>query len=311
MRSSWKAALVAVCFALSSAIMAPNALAGEPVPGPVSESEVTTGKVALDPTRGYILLSGAMRQNGIFLRIPDAETRAKYKVDWDKAFAKAQKRHASDLIAWQQDVEISKQTSSKPRDKPEAPTAENFTIDPIEMRDSVSFGPMFVYSKGQDYFSYLNWVKPGTYIYYGPLFLSPQGGMMGTCTCMGSVQFEVKPGVVTVVGNSLIVLPQMDPRAVVAMEASTKGYVVKALAASRKLQSAPLDLALPVSLKAWPSVPVDLRASGKMNNFHGVTVSRMGDIPGILIYKRDRVFDGKTGQEIVTAPVKSRAHVKK
>ena len=55
------------------------------------------------------------------------------------------------------------------------PTAENFAIPEIERGLMVGFGPMFIYSKGEDYFSYLIEVEPGTYNYYGPVFLAANG----------------------------------------------------------------------------------------------------------------------------------------
>ncbi len=50
---------------------------------------------------------------------------------------------------------------------------------------------------------------------------------------------------------------------------------------------------LPSSLQNTPSEIADFRATGKINNFFGLTIDRMPEIDGVLAYSRDRVIDLK------------------
>jgi hypothetical protein len=47
-----------------------------------------------------------------------------------------------------------------------------------------------------------------------------------------------------------------------------------------------------------------------MNNYFGATVTRMAPIPGVLAYHRDVVVDERTGQEIASPTIISRAKIK-
>jgi hypothetical protein len=295
--------------ALGLALLAPQTLQAKPV----EEKNVISGKVRLDPAMGYILISGPERQNGVFLHVPDDETRKKYEEDRLKAFAKAQKRYASELATWKTHVKIAKDNGAIPMDKPEEPKLETFTIDPIELRDTESFGPFFVYSKGEAV-TYLNAVKPGTWIWYGPLIMGANGVAMGVCHCMGTVRFEVKPGVITDLGTSLADAPRWETENDVARLLLKETNAKRAVAGKEPLKTlvgGQLKYGLPASLQSWPSVQAELHASPKMNNHYGVVVSRVATIPGVLAYHRDVIADERTGQEIASPTLVSRAKIKK
>jgi hypothetical protein len=294
---------------LGLALLAPQALQAKPV----EEKAVTSGKVRLDPTMGYILVSGPERQNGLFLQVPDDEARRKYEEERLKAFAKLQKRYPSQLASWRKEVEYAKARRIAVPEKPEEPKLETFTIDPIDLRELESFGPLFVYSKGETV-TYLNAVKPGTWIWYGPLIMGANGAAMGTCHCLGSVRFEVKPGVITDLGTSLVDAPRWDDENDVA-RLVVKDTNAKRVAAGKEplktLVSGTVRYGLPASLQAWPSVQAELHASPKMNNYYGVVVSRVAPIPGVLAYHRDVIVDVRTGQEIASPTLVSGAKIKK
>lgn len=276
---------------------------------PVEEKNVLVGKAKLDPAKGYIFVSGAERQFGTFLRVPDDETRATWQKDWDKAFAKAQKRYVGAIAQWQSDLKIAEQTKSKPREKPDEPTRETFTIDPLDLRDAVSFGPMFVYAKG-DRVSYLNAVKPGTYIWYGPLLVVPAGAS-GTCWCMGTVRFEVKAGAVTNLGDVLWTSPHFAGQQDITLKLAGAKFAERSQAARAEVAAGGTHTELPATLKDWPAdVPV-LQAAGKLNNYYGAMVSRLPPVEGVLAYKRDRVIDVATGEEVANGPIVSRQKIKK
>jgi hypothetical protein len=290
--------------------------AGPPPAAPVEERAVTTGKVKLDPQRGYIFLHAPMRFNGMFLKVPDDADREQYQNDWEEGLAKAQKRYLGEIGRWEASARIARQTKAPVPAKPIEPNRENFSIDPIELRGAVSFGPMYVFNKSDQRFSYLTAVRPGTYAWYGSVMVLPESGAGGTCTCMGTVKFEVRPGAVTNLGNFLQAAPESDHHNdVLTMEAWQR--VEDKAAKSGKpvepgfLAKPALDFTLPGSLSAWPSAQAEFSANGKLNNFYGVLVSRLPAIPGILAYRRDIVIDARTNIELVSAPIVSRQRPKR
>lgn len=305
-----------VRIAILSAVLPLSVAASPPPATPVDERDVTSGKVKLDPQRGFIFLHSSMRSSGMFLKIPDDADREEYQKDWEEAFAKAQKRYAGELSRWNTDFSIARQTKAPLPVRPEAPTRENFSIASIELRGAASFGPMFVFNKNDQRFSYLTAVRPGAYIWYGSVFILPEGGASGICTCMGTVKFQVKPGVVTNLGNFLQAATVADRgHDVLSMEAWQS--VEEKAAKSGKpvdpgfLTKPTLDFTLPPSLSAWPAEQAEFSANAKLNNFYGVLVSRLPAIPGILAYRRDAVIDARTNTELESAPIVSRERPKR
>lgn len=290
--------------------------AGPPPAAPVEERGITSGKVKLDLQRGYIFLHSPIRINGMLLKVPNEADREQYQKDWEEAFGKAQKRYAGELTRWEARARIARQTKASLPAKPEEPTRENFSIAPIELRDVAQFGPMNVFNKTDKQFSYLTAVQPGTYIWYGTVMALPEGGAGGTCTCMGTVKFEVKPGVVTNLGNFLQAAPMVDHRHDVLTMEAWQRTEEKAAKAGKPVEPGLLDkpalnFMLPTTLSAWPSVQAEFSASPKLNNFYGVLVSRLPPISGILAYRRDKVIDVRTNTELASAPIVSRERPKR
>jgi hypothetical protein len=284
----------------------------------VEEKNLVSGKQKLDPASGYIFVQAPYRTFGMFLRVPDEGTRAEHKKDWDEAFAKAQKKYPDQLRSWQSRAEVARQTNKKTPEKPIEPTPETFSIDPIELRDQTAFGPMFIFSKDEatGRFNYLNQVKPGTYIYYGPLLMQPGMAAGGLCYCMGTVQFEVKPGVITDLGNFLIAAPTPTKNWDVASVDSWRRAEEKAIKSGKPLEvpgfGVPaLAYGVPDSLKALPTVRAEFHASGKLNNYYALSLTRMPPIPGVLDYRRDTVIDLRTGQDVPNPPITTQVKIKK
>lgn len=278
----------------------------------VEEKHVLTGKATLDPAMGYMFLQAAGRTYGLFLREPDDATRAEYQAEWDEAFAKAQKKYVSALKSWEGRAAIARQTKQKVPDKPEEPTRETFSIGPILMRDMVSFGPMYVYTKSDTQITYLNAVKPGTYIYYGPLLYAPGQPVGGMCYCMGTVRFEVKAGVITDLGNFLIAGPKLTPPYDYSTQMGLKQNEER-VAKGKDPLWVPQEVAfgVPDSLSKLPTVRAEFHASGKLNNYFGVLVTRMPPIPGVLDYRRDAVIDARTGSEVASPLIVTQVRIKK
>lgn len=293
--------LTALAFA--AALILPAPLTAQAI----EEKNVVSGKAKLDPAMGYIFLQGPTRQNALFVRVPDVELIAEYEAKWTEELGKAQKKYAKALKRWEQDVLVAKQTRKKAPEKPTEPTAENFSIGPIEAMVKVPVGPQYVFAKADKgeakSFSYLHAMKPGTYAYYGPIFTAPNGGAMGSCYCMGTVKFEVKAGVITDLGNFLLVAPGRDPA--FPLRGELKGsefgiYNPQALGET----FGPVRYGVPDTLKALPAVVADFRAQGLIENFYGINVSRMPPVEGVLAYDRDKVIDLKAA---VTLPATSEA----
>ena len=305
MKSSYFVLAGVAGFALS---LAAPAHAGSNSPAAIGEKDVVSGKVKLDPASGYILVSGSTRQFMMFLRLPDDESRNAWEKDRQVAFAKEHKRWDSAMASWRNEVQLAEQSKAKPPAPPVEPKIETFVNDPLELRDVAGFGPMSVYAKGET-ISDLERVKPGTYIWYGNVmggYGLPAGGI---CMCMGSIRFEVKPGVVTNLGNALQTLPRVtednDVQRVEAKKAAEKR------AAAGKDPVSPMDFGpplypIPATLTGWPTVQPEFYASPKMNNYFGVLVSRLSPIPGVLGYHRDVVVDERTGQELASPTLVSR-----
>jgi hypothetical protein len=265
-----------------------------------SEKDVTSGKVGNIDGGAVIFLHGTGRQGGTFIRVPDAEDIAAYRTARKTAFAEAVKRYQKQHKRWESDVKIAKQTKSKLPQEPVEPTDGNFSIGPIEQRTAIHFGPDYAYFKDRvnDRFSYLVSVKPGTYIWYGPIIYDPKQGFIGVCHCMGSVKFEVKAGVVTNLGNFLTAAPLAEkqkgaPFLDIKHSGGWNGFKVELPAAS-----SPVDFTVPASLAKWPSATPQFSASGKLNNFYGVMITRLPPIPDILAYERDQVIDVHSGKNV-------------
>jgi hypothetical protein len=266
----------------------------------LSEKEVTSGKAKAEEGSTFIFLHGTGRQGGTFIRVPDAEDIAAYRTARETAFADALKRYKKQMKRWESDVNVAKQTKSKIPEKPVEPSDENFSIGPIEQQTAIQFGPDYAFSKDKanDRFSYLVSVKPGTYIWYGPIIFDPQQGFIGVCHCMGSVKFEVVPNMVTNVGNFLTAAPLAEkqkgaPLLDIRHSGGWTGFKVELPTAS-----SPINFDIPASISKWPSVRPEFSASGKFNNFYGVMITRLPPIPDVLAYERDQVIDVRSGKNV-------------
>jgi hypothetical protein len=260
---------------------------------PVEEKALTKGKFTFDEEMGYIYLHGPSRLVGYFLKVPSDDDLKDYEEEWVEKLTKAQEKYPKKLRGWERRAKIAKETGKKRPEKPIEPTRETFSIDPIELRGAVSFGPQYVFAKGKSdegkTFSYMQKIEPGTYVYYGPISVDPSNGVLGTCYCMGSVQFEVKPGVITNMGNFLLAAPEVG----VSSNAGIQMGVWVSNTVNLDPTGGEVVYDLPASLQAFPNEKADFRASGKVDNFYGLTIDRMPPIKGVLAYERDVVIDVK------------------
>lgn len=284
--------------AIAAAALALGALPGIAAAQAIEEKNLLSGKAAIDAESGYLFVRGPVRQMGMILRLPDAGTIAEYEKDWAEAFAKVKAKYPSKLAGWKHRAATARKEGREYRyEMPIEPTEENFSIGPIEFRGSVSFGPQFVFAKSKEVedYSYLTRLKPGRYAYYGPVWMAANGASAGACYCMGTVAFDVKPGVITDAGNFFLVGSGLDPDFPPASGPVTGAEAGLYRPTGLSGQYGPLAFGLPEILKKYPNEQADFRAYGKLDNVYGITIARMPPVPGVLAYDRDRIVDLKAG----------------
>ncbi len=223
---------------------------------------------AIDPNAAYVLLTseraGAMQ---IFRR-----ARTDEMSDWNfkraEAYKKAERRYASDLKRFEnKEVNVG---TGRLYPKPE-PVELAFYQKPLELSNFVNiFGRRYI--KDQDFI--LLKLTPGDYVFYT---LPGEGAgvkQQGQCLCMGSIGFTAEPGRIVSVGRFSGMVNEREYRFVPA---------------------GPND-PIPASLKRLGVKLAQLRAVGKLPNFNGSIVARVGAVPGVLAYARDVPLDS-AGQQ--------------
>lgn len=282
----------AACGAMA---LATPALAQEVESKAIEAKNLASGKQQIAPDRAYILLTGNNRSQGLFYKTAEEADLALFQEDWEEQYAKARKKYEARLKEYQDQREKIRAGRLSPRERrleePEEVSRETFSIRSVERRLTVGWGPMFVFDKtkdeaGEQVFSYLVEVDPGEYTYYGPIFVNPNGGAMGSCMCMGSVKFDAKPGVVTNLGD-FAMMRWIDD------EAGRQSGINWAEFAEMREPARPIDYTVPAALAGYETVRADLRAAGKVDNWFGVMIARLAPMDGVLAYERDRIVDVK------------------
>ena len=265
---------------------------------PVREYKPVADKpvAEIDPAKSYIIVQTETATPLTFIRRPDKEDIDDYLRRRNEALAKAhgkwEKKQANwvrDAAAW--DKGGSSRTGPRPV-KPVEPTDANLAFPAIEQENMVSIGPFNRFAKEKGRSVFLHMVPPGHYAFYGPVIIAAAAG--GTCLCMGSIQFEVKPG--QIVNTGTMVGTWMAERA----KAKAEGRPVPPISTEfpGKLTTtswqppAPDDKVDP-RLAAFTIVPADLRASGRVPNYFGLQIDRLTPVPGVLDYDRDKIIDVK------------------
>ena len=261
----------------------------------VQEKHIASGKFKLDPTSGYIFLVGPSLQSGVFLKIPDQSDIDAYNKEWEETFEKEKVKYAARLRSWEKSKATAQQLKERLPTKPIEPTRENFSLEGSERRNSIRFGPgsMFRKEKERLYYSYMLKLSPGTYVYHGPVWFDVNYSPVGVCYCMGSVQFKVKPGVVTDLGNFLLNAHELGQIEATPMQRKVAAGIMSNVAVNKDDPKREVQFGMPESLKAFPTERADFRAAGKAPNHFGVLVTRMPPIAGVLAYQRDKVVDLK------------------
>lgn len=264
--------------------------------------------VALDPAKSYLIvqtLSGTAALT--FVRRPEKADIDDYLARRAAALAKAHAKWAKKHAEWQGQAANWDRLSSQDRRgakrpvEPVEPTDLNLAFAAIEQENMVTIGPFNRFAKGEGGSTFVHMVPPGRYVFYGPINIAAP--IVGTCLCMGSIEFEVKPG--QIVNAGIVKGNWIAERA----KAKAEGKPVPASEMDLPEGMNSISWEVPVAgaaidprLSAYRIVAADLRAAGRVPNYFGVNIDRMTPIPGVLDYDRDKILDMKAGGKPVAAP---------
>jgi hypothetical protein len=252
--------------------------------------------VQLDPNGAYVLLrSGAPVPISLF-RIATPEEVADYRARRSEALAKAHAKWVKSHARWEADMKDWRkypEGSRSPGEEPPEPTDASLTFTALDQENLIGFGPLNRFAKDKDSSTYLQRVWPGRYVIYGSVYINPNGGAMGVCVCMGTIAFDVKPGVITDVGavkalmTDALIAPGMVDRAEPENQTKLRSGELTMMRWTLPSPALPLD----PRLAAYKVVPASFRPAGPVPNYFGVQVDRMTAIPGVLGYERDKIID--------------------
>jgi hypothetical protein len=225
--------------------------------------------VTVQPDQGYVLMRTFQfpggRLSGTAMLAP-----VLIRVLGDDEFIQAKAAAAADPNRWQ--------------DKIESNVVEPFADKPYALVNKEEY--------------LLIALKPGTYILGGAAVTSwalVSAGIMTTSLCMGTVKFEVKPGVITDLGALLGARDDL-PTDIPELSGVVTGKPVGSEARPFTLAIRPDAQEVPAALSALPRVPADYRAVGAMPNYIGAPLSRLAPLAGVLDYDKDgNVIDLKAG----------------
>ena len=294
-----KKALIPAALLVPALFAAPPALAADGPP--VREYKAIADKpvAEINPAKSYIIVQAESVTPLTFIRRPEQEDIDDYLRRRKAALAKAHDKWvkkranwATEAAAWDKMSSSDRRGAARPV-QPVEPTDANLAFPAIEQENMVSIGPLNRFAKSKERSVFLQMVPPGRYAFYGPVIIAP-AAVIGTCLCMGSIQFEVKPG--QIVNTGTMVGTWMAERA----KAKAEGRPVPPFNTEFPGKMTSTSWVPPVAgdtvdprLAAYTIVPADLRASGRVPNYFGLTIDRLTPVPGVLDYDRDRIIDVK------------------
>lgn len=238
--------------------------------------------VSVDPTMGYVVIRSGYANGIELLRKVDASDRSTWenirRNDYDKArkkYDRALKNYETDIKAWNSGSSFDRQMLRTKPKKPDDVTLETIPILPIEFSNFVTVARKpAVVEDSSGMRTYIVEVRPGTYYLYGaPNMMGAIG--VGTCFCMGTVGFAVRPGQIVDAGT--VTAPPKDFFAPPTYTPASANPASLPQLAGRKVE------------------PAALIAVGKMANFRSTPITRLNPVPGVLAYDRDVPLDVANG----------------
>lgn len=244
--------------------------------------------VSVDPAMSYVVIRSGYANGIELLRQVDASDRATWenirRNDYDKArkkYERALKNYEADIKAWNTgDAFERKMIGTKPK-KPDEVTLESTPTLPIELSNFVTVARKpAVVEDPSGMRTYIVEVRPGSYYLYGaPNMMGAIG--VGTCFCMGTVGFAVRPGQIVDAGT--VTAPPKDFFAPPTYTPASANPASLPQLAGRKVE------------------PAALIAVGKMANVRSTPITRLNAVPGVLAYDRDVPLDVANGNRPIPA----------
>ena len=223
----------------------------------------------------------------LFRKIEDMD-RTSWESLRQEAFAKASKKYDRALKTYETDIKMWNSGSSydrqllrtKPK-KPDVVTLDSIPMTPLELDNYVSVARKPAVAEGSAGMStFIVKIFPGTYYLAGVSNMAGAIGV-GTCFCMGTVGFTVRPGQLVDAGT--VTGPPKD-----FFEPATYTPPVAGGAALPQLAGRVAE-------------PAKIFAVGKMANFRATPVTRINAVPGVLGYNRDIPLDVASGNAPIPA----------
>ncbi|MEO8722356.1 MAG: hypothetical protein ABI395_02380 [Sphingobium sp.] len=258
--------------------------------------------VTLEPEKSYLIIQTSSGSSMFsfpmtFIRRPEPADVADYRnrrgIALGKAHAKWVKRHTewqTSAANWETLSKEAKGAIPRPQE-PTEPTDANLAFPALEQENMVTIGPFNRFSKANGHSTFLHMVRPGRYAFYGPMD-SVLGG--GSCMCMGSFEFEVKPGQIVNAGlMKLNLMEQMSKAKAEGKEKPKSDFDLPEGMTSIGWDVPVAGTDIDPRLLAYKIVPAELKASGRFQNYFGIQIDRITPIPGVIDYDRDRIVDLK------------------
>jgi len=257
------------------------ALGGPLVAAPPSPaSHLRVAPATLAPDRAYLLIRTGKAKSGLYaiehvlVRAPSASDLAGYRADRQSAYDRQLPR-------------LQKQAKGGP-----VPSVDEL---PFEYK---SVSNAFATKRSEnldvgDMVTLLIEVPPGTYILYGT---GVSSRLLITCNCLGTVQFEAKPGIVTDMGALYADKVHGESSEPYLEDNLGKSMFSYGLILGQALVPATAATSVIPSLQNLPRVAADYHAVGLFREPGAVSINRLAPVPGILRYDRGTVVDDRTGQ---------------
>lgn len=244
--------------------------------------------VSVDPAMATIVIrSNYSTGIELFRKVEDMD-RASWNSLRQEAYTKAAKKYERALKTYETDIKMWNGGSSydrqllrtKPK-KPDEVTLESIEMAPIELDNYfVIARKPAVAEDSAGMHTFIVKVFPGTYSLSGVPSMTGAIGV-GTCFCMGTVGFTVRPGQLVDAGT--VTGPAKD-----FFEPATYALPVMGGATLPQLAGRVAEAA-----KIFPV--------GKMANFKATPISRINAVPGVLGYDRDIPLDVVSGNQPIPA----------
>lgn len=235
---------------------------------------------ALAPDRAYLLLRSGKAKSGLYaiehvlVRAPSASDLDAYRADRESAYNRQLPR-------------LQKQAKGGP-----VSSIDEFAFEYKDAANAFATKRSDNIDVG-DLVTLLIEVPPGIYILYGT---GVSSRLLITCNCLGTVQFEAKPGIITDMGALYADKVHGESSEPHLEDNLGKSMFSYSLILGQALVPATTTTPVIPSLQSLPRVAADYQAVGLFREPGAASINRLAPVPGVLRYDRGTVVDERTGQ---------------